>query len=387
MGDEQERREADLFYADLMGVAPVGRRAGEQLGEDDLRMRRVLGPDTLAVFLSAFRRMRTEQQVRNAIVAAARAESRRWHTSAGAPIFESEPSMFGNLVRYNLAVLATVPPPTLLELQAAAIAPTTSYGALPTTSSASTVNSEVTRVSAVLMAAVTDPRVPANLATLVSDALRHARDAHRDSGAHSAWSAVFVCACVRSVAIALELEAMVRGSQVGRDVLLRATGRHWEYAATAYQRRNQQLGTYHAYDPTQVAPQPGDIIVQDRRSAGGFTFAQMPPHAMNAHGDIVIEVSTNDVITLGGNLGSGTARQESVRRRRFPRAANGRLVVDATRSYSQEDNSGNLPPLPAAVAATGSLGSRSTARIFTLLQPRPSVIDVPQRTPAGTMLA
>jgi hypothetical protein len=128
VGSAREQREAELFYADLMGVAPGRIRAREQVGEDYPRQHKDLGLDTLAVFLTASHRMRTEREVRNAVVAAARVESRRWHTSAGAPIFESDPSMFGNLVRYYLAVLATVPPPTLLELQTAAIAATTNYG-------------------------------------------------------------------------------------------------------------------------------------------------------------------------------------------------------------------------------------------------------------------
>lgn len=413
-GTAKERRAADLFYADLMGTPQKLRRAraedhaerleaeqarppwspgyGDRRGVDALwqhAQQQAGGLVTRCGFRKPDGVQRTEQELRDAIVAAARTESTRWHDTAGAPIFENNTSMFGHLVRYYLAVIANARPDTLVGLQAAAIASTTSYGTLPTATAAATVTSEVRRVRGVLIGAATNTTTPADLAAQVETALRRARDAHRDDGgAFRAWSAVWVCACVRGAGITLGLEAMVGATHHGRDGLLMMTTKHWEYAAEAHRRTVGAIArreTYRAFDPTLLAPEPGDIIVQDRRAAGGFTFARMPPGAMITHGDIVIEINANDVITLGGNLGSGVDHEESVRRRRFPLGNSGRLLVDATRLFAQEDNAGTLPALPAAIAAAPG-EPKSTSRIFTLLKPVQECFAIPGQPYRGGVL-
>lgn len=78
----------------------------------------------------------------------------------------------------------------------------------------------------------------------------------------------------------------------------------------------------------------------------------------------MVEVAQGFVVTIGGNVGN------SVRQRRYPLDANGRLVVDPTRLFTQEDDQGALPAVPAAIVADPrSLRALSTRRIFALLSP------------------
>ena len=401
-----ERRAADLFFADLVGAGGAGRqrkaRAGEASYDEESRGSDVLwrhaqqqvgGLVTRCGFFGPNSVQRTEQQVRDAVVAAARAERTRWHTAAGVPIGESSVSMFGDLVRYYLAASADIRPATLTAMQANAIAATTSYGSLPTLATPpATITTEVQRVRGVLMTGVPGATTPANLATLVDTALRRAREAHLDAGTFAAWSAVWVSSCVRGAAITLGLEATVGTNHVGRDELLRASTAHWEYALEAYRRTvgpNARQGTYHAFAPTTHPPVAGDIIVLDRQAsapAGIFRFANMARlQRMRTHADIVVEVHPNHVVTIGGNLEHpGGTIGGSVRFRRYPLDANGRLVVVAAQAFAQEDDAGTLPALP--IAAVGTLDPRSTARIFTLLRPVQMCAAIPGQPYAGGVL-
>jgi hypothetical protein len=94
-----------------------------------------------------------------------------------------------------------------------------------------------------------NPGSPPNLNALVDQALRRARfSTFPDAVASSfAWSAVFICACVRRMAIQLGIEDEVSGNHVGRDELLLAADGHAAYVVEAYRRRfgpNQKDGTY-----------------------------------------------------------------------------------------------------------------------------------------------
>ena len=141
-------------------------------------------------------------------------------------------------------------------------------------------------------------------------------------------------------------------------------------------------GTYHAFRPDERAPQLGDIVVQDRR--GGITGAQVTPLATLApglitHGDIVVEVAADFVVTIGGNVG------DSVRKRRYPRSTGGSLVTDRQQLYAQEDNAGALPALP--IRSAQALADHSTARIFALLSPVEECAAVPGQPYHGGILA
>jgi hypothetical protein len=182
-----------------------------------------------------------------------------------------------------------------------------------------------------------------------------------------AWSAAFVTACIRGAGITEGLEATIApGRQhVGANVLLQAALMHASYTVAARNRRNarpSQAGTYHAFTPSERAPQLGDVIVQDRRD--GITAAQVQrletlAGGVITHGDIVVDVQPQFVVAIGGNVG------DSSRKRRYPLTAAGKLVVDREQLYTQEDNAGVLPALPSR--STVPLAGRSTARIFALL--------------------
>jgi hypothetical protein len=322
----------------------------------------------------------TEQAVRTAVAAAAQAEFALWHLPTGVPRQENDVAQFGHLVRYWLAAIRDLQPDTLAFLQARAVAPTTNYGQLPTSNAAATVNAEVLRVQRLLLAGAPGGGVPANLPALVSTALRHARESHRDRGDFSAWSAVWVTAAVRGVGIRLGLEAMVQTRHVGKDELLRASIAHREYAVEAFRRRigpNRKTGTYHAFEPRAEPIAEGDIIVQERRATPGngvLTFAQTanldairPP----THSDVVVEVTPAGAVTIGGNLGGpqNSPFREGVRRRRYPVDATQRLVINAATLFEQEDDTGAVvPSQPWVPPPARNPDPRSTARIFTVLR-------------------
>ena len=141
---------------------------------------------------------------------------------------------------------------------------------------------------------------------------------------------MFVCNSVRSAAIANGLEVDAAGAHTGIDALLRGTFRHTEYVVEAFERRQRRRdGGYHAFATNERAVQVGDIIVLDRHAARArdvVAFRNIPttlPHGRNLHGDVVVSVDdTNGYAeTVGGNVG------DSVRRRRYPLAANGFLVI------------------------------------------------------------
>lgn len=355
--------------------------------EEDRELAETITPSELITRCGFFgpNVVRTEQEVRRALVAAARSEWTQWHTTAGAPRLESEVALFGRLVRYYLAAIQNVRPDTLVAMQATAINSTTNYGSLPTAgTSTAQITAEVRRIRAVLLAGVPGATVPANLATHVGAALRHARQAHLNTGAWRAWSAVWMTACVRGTGIDLGIEAMIQGNHSGRDELIRATAAHWVYTLEAHQRETAgRRGTYHAFDPTQRTPQVGDIIVQDRqaRTPGAlYTFADIARLAQGrqTHGDIVVEVGATNVVTIGGNVG------DSVRKRRYPLDSNQHLVVAADQLYTQESNTGSLAATPQT--STQQLHLRSTARIFALLSPVESCAAVPGQPYRGGIL-
>ena len=308
---------------------------------------------------------RTERALRDAIVARARAEWTAWHNGA-IPVAESDATRFGRLVGYYLAENEDIEPAHLTALQTAAVG-TINYAPLLGAGN----NAAGVRAALITAAAVPDT---AAMRTRVTTGLTRARQANKDSGAFKSWSAVFVVGCVRGAGITLGLEG-------GKHELLLATFRHSEYTREARIRRAAtRLGTYHAFTPAERAPQRGDIIVQDRRDnltpGGVMTLANLPER-LETHGDIVIDVQPNFVETIGGNLTRPTpppptpsaptppAIGDSSRKRRYPRNAQGFLVIDPAQLFAQEDDLGNLAALP--LASTQALDTHSTRRIFAVL--------------------
>jgi len=355
--------EADLFAAELFGESELIEVPGF-FGPNDVR--------------------RTEQEIRDAVVARATAEWTAWHSAAGAPRPEGDAAMFGRLVGYYAAAISSLAPDTLTAVQTAALG--AGYATLLAAgASASAIQAEASRLAAVLLAAAPGGSVPGVSARLAT-AIVHAREAHTDSGDFSAWSAAFVTACVRGAAIAQGLEAVIPPGRrnVGQDELLLAELRHAVYTIEARRRRAattpRRRGTYHAFQPRERAPRSGDVIVQDRRritEAQVTTLAALAP-GLITHGDIVVDVRPGFVVTIGGNVG------DSSRKRRYPLDGRGLLVVDRRERFTQEDDAGVLPALPSRTAL--NLADLSTARIFALLSPVEELAAVPGQPYGGGVL-
>src|SRR5215471_20861419 len=88
--------EADLFAAELFGESELIEVPGF-FGPNDVR--------------------RTEQEIRDAVVARATAEWTAWHSAAGAPRPEGDAAMFGRLVGYYAAAISSLAPDTLTAVQ------------------------------------------------------------------------------------------------------------------------------------------------------------------------------------------------------------------------------------------------------------------------------
>jgi hypothetical protein len=396
-GTADERRNADLFYAALLGLRGSARYLRDE--RDFLRHTRHplavrqppaewYAPEIVEVcgFFGPNNVRRTELEVRDAVVARANAEWAAWHDTAGAPRLEGAPDMFGRLVGYYLGANGSIPPDTLTAMQSAALGSIDYAPLLASAANATTIAAEAARLRGLLLAGAPGATA-AGLTTKVENAITQARQAHAHAGAFKAWSAAFVSTCVRGAGVTQGLEGVIGpGRQhVGRDTLLLASLMHAGYTVQARTRRAARLprrqGTYHAFTPAERAPQRGDIIVQDRRD--GITVAQVARLAtlrsdLITHGDIVVDVQEPFVVTIGGNVG------DSARKRRYPRTAQGFLVVDRQQMYTQENDAGTLPDLPSQTNA--ALAGRSTARIFALLSPVEECAAVPGQPYGGGVL-
>jgi hypothetical protein len=329
-----------------------------------------------------------ENDLREGIRIVTQDERHDWFDAAGNALTESQNSQFGQLVFYCLARQSAIRPPTLTAAQALAISGGVNYGLLLNVGATpAQVNTEVARVRTDLLTGAPSTGSPPNLNALVEQALRDARGSRLDA---FAWSAVFVVSCVRRTAIQLGLEAEVAGSHVGQDELLLAHEAHRVYVVEAYHRRfgpNRKDGTYHAFRISESAPQVGDIIVQDRQAnviANVVGFDQIPTPVLTGgrelHGDIVVEVAADSVVTIGGNLNGG------VRRRRYPLDAQGKLVVLREQLFTQESAAGNLANVPVVNNAAG-LDLQSTGRIFALLSLVELCAAIPGQRIDGGVLA
>jgi len=345
----RERREADLFLADLLGYAPPP-AYGEQQPSS---------PSQVCGFFRPDNTVRTLAQLRNAIVTQCNTEWSAWHFSGGAPKPECDSSVFGRLIGYYLATERTILSDALRTIQATARG---SISYAPVLGPAAPTSTQIAAIRALLIAGAP----PGTPASMINDAISHAREGHDSVGPFRAWSAAFVSACVRGAAIAEGIETVILPARTpaGQDTPLQPSFRHTDYVLRA--RADALAGTpgrYHAFDPSARNPQLADIIVQDRKDdilpSQVRTLATLPPR-VELHGDIVVEIAPDSVVTIGGNVADG------VRKRRYPRdVTTGRLLTIAPRLYAQEDDAGTLPALPGV--SCQALPDKSTRRIFALL--------------------
>lgn len=122
------------------------------------------------------------------------------------------------------------------------------------------------------------------------------------------WSAAFISWCVR---------------QAGGYTKFKYSAAHSKYAHQAIRRRvNRQAGPFWGYKITEVKPTLGDIICRSR-SSSKITYKFAYEHdAYKSHCDIVVRVTPNYIVTIGGNLGHTV--------KRYNYALNSRGYIDKT---------------------------------------------------------
>jgi hypothetical protein len=344
----RDRRDADLFMADLLGHGPR-REYGEQQ------------PTQVCGFFRPDNTVRTMAQLRGAIVARCIAEWTAWHTGS-TPKPECDASLFGRLIGYYLATNPILPD-SLTRIQGNALGTTgTPINFAPVLAATPATAAQV----AAIVTQMTSGAPGTTAGSVIATAMSQARQGHDSVGAARAWSAAFVSACVRGAAISEGIEAVTAPGRThaGRGLPLRPSLLHAMYVIRAREDAAAgRPGRYNAFVPSARAPQPADIIVQDRTDGirpGQVNALATVDEFAELHGDIVVELSANSVVTIGGNVADG------VRRRRYPRnTSTGLLVTTVPQLYSQEDDAGVLPPVPGL--SCQALADKSTRRIFALL--------------------
>lgn len=342
----------------------------------------------------------TEQEVRDAVVAATNDEVTNWRNFVQTGLLkENEDGQFGHLVRYWLARNAVIPPSVLLPVQdnatASSVTAPALYGQVLTLGDLPDNDSNLVAAAQAARAQILTgiPVItPANLAALVEDSIIRSHDGRWDDDNFGPWSAVFIVHCVRQAAITLNLEGERAGTHFGQDQLLLATQRHRDYVVEAHRRRfgpNTKDATYHAFRPGERTPQVGDIIIMDRTAnsrARVWRFDRIPEldvppdqKGRGLHADIIVEVTDDHVIAIGGNV------DNSVRRAIYPLSDDGHLVVDWGTKYGYENDLLRLPALPVPADWPEEITSR-TGRIFALLSPVAHCVVIPGQPVNGGVL-
>lgn len=124
----------------------------------------------------------------------------------------------------------------------------------------------------------------------------------------TAWSAVFVSFCIRTAAQRLNVT----------PIPLTLAAAHFRYARAAYNKRlTATPGFYWAFDPTERPVRVGDIVVKERRQNDppaaplylGLTLRDLLTRDnARTHGDIVVDVRSNQAHVIGGNVSNSVTR-------------------------------------------------------------------------------
>jgi len=375
-----ERRAADAFYTALVGRRPRPRRFGEALAQSPPRpplIERTYTPSLepaaedqpkVCGFFGPTGAPRSLADLRKDIAKVAREQRTAWHTSAGIPRLEKDVSLFWRLVAYFVAADSGISGDLVkvIHVNASAV----SFASLVALTAAADIKAEVKRLRGLLLNGIASPTD--DLKDRVDDAIKGARESHFDTKS-GPWSAAFVSAVVRGTAI-------VHGVETDPTKPLAVSVKHIAYVKKALERATPPgvPGTYHAFAPGARDVSVGDIIVLDRRQsikeAEVTTLSPTMDKNLISHGDIVVEVQTDRVVTIGGNVCN------SVRFRQYP-VQNKRLVVDRNQLFVQENSQGQVPILPAESChdPPDPLESQSTKRIFALL----SLVEECRTPPAG----
>ncbi|OTP68152.1 hypothetical protein PAMC26577_34725 [Caballeronia sordidicola] len=119
-------------------------------------------------------------------------------------------------------------------------------------------------------------------------------------GVQTPWSAVFVSWCVKTAG-ATEVEFAYAKA-------------HSEFVYQAIANTKKGVGLTKAFPPAEYAPQPGDII-QNNRSGNDYDFAFAASHrSYESHSAIVVEVGSRGTEryakTIGGNESDSVGMKE-----------------------------------------------------------------------------
>ena len=111
-----------------------------------------------------------------------------------------------------------------------------------------------------------------------------------------AWSAVFISWVMR---------------KAGAGTNFRYSSAHIEYVAAAKRNRlANSSNPFKAYRLAEMAPRVGDIVCLERSSSGVNYDNVDDGQFRSSHCDIVVEVKTGKLITIGGNLSDSIGRKE-----------------------------------------------------------------------------
>lgn len=164
----------------------------------------------------------------------------------------------------------------------------------------------------------TDPRILAVLADYwrtgvgvnyseaeLADSAIQARPSH-------AWSAAFISWVMR---------------KAGLGTIFRRAAAHAVYIRWAIENRlNSSNNPFGAYRINEVTPRLGDLLCKNRLG-GRLTYDTIRPGHMS-HCDIVTEVHSDRIVTIGGNVSISARDGGSVMRRSVPLDASGHVVGD-----------------------------------------------------------
>lgn len=120
-------------------------------------------------------------------------------------------------------------------------------------------------------------------------------DHHRNGCTKVAWSAAFICWCLRQAGVRIEEFPF--------------SAAHHSYIRWAIRNELQAKAgkLYYGMRPEEYSPKPGDIIAQWRKEKvsdpdPNITYDVQPDAFYSSHCDIVTHVSADVVTTIGGNL-------------------------------------------------------------------------------------
>jgi peptidoglycan hydrolase-like protein with peptidoglycan-binding domain len=114
------------------------------------------------------------------------------------------------------------------------------------------------------------------------------------------------------------------------------SGKSFPYSSNhsiySYRAKNNRIanivGSFMAYHISELKPQLGDIIVYPRDS--NLSYDTLSKEGKKGHGDIIVEINTNGVYVVGGNVGNSTSGKRGVtvnRKKPLKMSADGYLTA------------------------------------------------------------